>query len=138
MSLLLALLLGPAHASTLVLQIEGVLSTDGQLLLVVYRGPEGFPGKPEAAIHAASVVPVAPTTLVEIPNLPPGEYAVSVVHDENGNNALDVGRLFPIPTEPVGSSRDAKARMGPPRYEDAAFTVSESGRHVERFTLKQY
>ncbi len=138
MSLLLTLLLGLAHADTLVLEIQGVRSTEGQLLVVVYRGPDGFPGKPDAAAHAARVVPAAPTTTVEIPNVAPGEYAVSVVHDENRNDALDVGRLFPIPTEPVGCSRDAKARMGPPRYEDAAFTVSGSGRHVERFTLKHY
>lgn len=138
MSLLLAALLQTADAATLVLRIEGVKSTDGQLMVAVFQGADGFPSAAEKAHTRLLAKPVAPATTVEIPDLPPGEYAVCVIHDENGNGALDVGRVIPMPAEPLGSSRDAKARFGPPKYVDAAFVVSDAARHEERFKLVDF
>jgi uncharacterized protein (DUF2141 family) len=60
---------------------------------------------------------------VEIPA--PGEYAVSVVYDEDSNGKMNTGFLG-IPTEPVGMSNNAKGRFGPPKYKDAAFQMTAS------------
>ena len=67
----------------------------------------------EAPAHAG-------TTIVTIPNVPPGEYAAQGTQDENGNGKVD-RTLFGIPTEGVGFSNDAKIRMAPPHYAEAAF-----------------
>jgi len=58
-------------------------------------------------------------------NLPEGEYAVSAFHDENDNKELDTN-FIGIPKEPIGISNDAKGFMGPPKYDDAKFLVSEN------------
>ncbi|SEB81454.1 Uncharacterized conserved protein, DUF2141 family [Tenacibaculum sp. MAR_2009_124] len=54
----------------------------------------------------------------------PGEYAISSFHDENDNKKMDT-RIFGIPKEPVGLSKDAKGFMGPPKYKDAKFIVDK-------------
>ena len=55
----------------------------------------------------------------------PGHYAIALLHDENGNGKADRA-LGMMPREGFGFSRDAKVVMGPPRFEDAMFEVSDS------------
>ena len=54
----------------------------------------------------------------------PGKYAISVYHDVNGNQRLD-SNMVGIPSEPYGFSRDARGKMGPPSFDDAAFEVGK-------------
>jgi uncharacterized protein (DUF2141 family) len=56
--------------------------------------------------------------------LPPGQYALSVIHDENGNGRLDT--ILKVPREGFGFSRNPAIRMGPPRFEETRFQVSSS------------
>jgi len=65
-----------------------------------------------------------------IPNLPYGEYAIKVYHDENSNDELDT-RIFGIPAERYGFSNNARGSFGPPDYEEAVFKVSSSSTRVE-------
>lgn len=51
-------------------------------------------------------------------NLKPGDYAVSVFHDENENEKLDSG-FMGIPNEPYGFSNDAMGTFGSPSFEKA-------------------
>jgi uncharacterized protein (DUF2141 family) len=59
--------------------------------------------------------------VLEFTDVPPGTYAIALVHDENGNGRVD--RVLMIPREGFGFSRDAPVRMGPPSFDAAAFHV---------------
>lgn len=63
--------------------------------------------------------PAAARTVLVYRNLQPGRYALSLFHDENGNGKLD-SNIAGIPSERYGFSRDARGRMGPPTFADAA------------------
>jgi len=69
------------------------------------------------------------TTVVVIPNVPPGRYASQVFHDRNSNGKIDRG-LFGIPKEPVGFSNDAPIHMAPPRWDVAVFTHGTEPQHI--------
>ena len=58
-------------------------------------------------------------TLKDVPN---GIYAISIYHDENDNDKLDMN-FMGIPKEDTGCSNNAPARFGPPKWEDAKFEV---------------
>lgn len=121
----------PAEAATatpgsLSLRLSGFHSADGQVLIAVFRGEDGFPGKPDAAVKKVVARISDGRARVEISDLEPGEYAVSVVHDENGNNTLDTNWVG-MPKEGIGMSNNAKGRMGPPKYRDAKFTLGAEG-----------
>ena len=64
-------------------------------------------------------------TTVVFNNIPKGIYAVSAFHDENDNKKMDTNFLG-IPKEPIGVSNDATGFMGPPKYNDAKFTLSQN------------
>ena len=61
-------------------------------------------------------------------DIPPGTYALAVIHDENSNGKLDTNWLG-IPTEGYGFSNDARGLLGPPTFLAASF--SYNGRSVE-------
>jgi Uncharacterized protein conserved in bacteria len=56
-------------------------------------------------------------------DVPHGTYAVALYHDQNSNDELDTNVLG-RPQEPYGFSNDARGTMGPPDFEEAAFTLS--------------
>jgi uncharacterized protein (DUF2141 family) len=53
-------------------------------------------------------------------DIPPGTYAMAVIHDENMNGKLDTNWIG-IPTEGYGFSNDAKAMLGAPSFSAASF-----------------
>lgn len=55
-------------------------------------------------------------------DLPPGEYALSVIHDENDNGRLDT--ILKVPREGFGFSRNPAIRMGPPRFDETRFEIA--------------
>lgn len=60
--------------------------------------------------------------------LPPGTYAVSVYHDEDGDRDFD-RTLVGIPTEGFGFSNDAESKVGLPALSAARFRL-RSGEKV--------
>jgi len=51
-----------------------------------------------------------------------GTYALGAIHDKNGNKKMDTNFLG-IPKEKGGFSNNAPAKMGPAKFEKAAFIV---------------
>jgi uncharacterized protein (DUF2141 family) len=104
--------------------VRGLRSAEGRVLVLLFDGAEGFPGQPERAVAEATVGLdtarwAGDSVRVRFAGRVPGTYALSAVHDENGNGVLDTGPLG-IPREGYGASNDARRPFAPPRYEDAA------------------
>lgn len=134
LTLLLFLLLPEPGASAggagggglkLTVTVSGVASGKGSVDGALYKSRDGFPTKVEKALAKTSVPAAMPSATLVFEGLEPGEYAVAVYHDENGNGKLD-SNFIGIPKEPVAVSNDAKGRMGPPKYEDARFRLEGS------------
>lgn len=67
-----------------------------------------------------TVVPAGETVSFTFTDVEPGSYAIALLHDENDNGKADRA-LGMMPKEGFGFSRDAKVRMGPPKFDDAVF-----------------
>ena len=81
---------------------------------------------------------------VEFVDIPDGIYAVSVYHDENDNEKLDL-IMGMIPKEDTGTSNNPKVKMGPPKWEESIFEVKEdmkdlqgSQELLEKFAREKY
>ena len=75
-------------------------------------------------VYSGSAPAQANDTVVTVPNVPKGTWAVLAYQDENQNDKLD-RNLIGIPSENYGFSRDARGRFGPPDYEEAAIEVGD-------------
>ncbi len=114
--------LGQAQDGVVEVEVSGVRTGRGHVLVAICTRAEflkehcGFKGSTEAQPG---------TVTVRVAGVPPGTYAVQAWHDENDNGRIDRD-LIGIPTEGIGLSRNAPIRLGPPSFEDAAFTVEAS------------
>ncbi|MCA9659158.1 MAG: DUF2141 domain-containing protein [Myxococcales bacterium] len=113
------------EAPDLAVRLSGFRSDDGKVMVALFRGSDGFPTNPDKAFRSAITKIRGKRASVDFADLPPGEYAVSVIHDENDNDKLDTNFLG-IPKEGIGTSNNAKARFGPPKFRDAKFTVRDA------------
>jgi uncharacterized protein (DUF2141 family) len=127
---LLALLAVPApsQAAAIDVAVTNVTSTKGRIHVDIC--PQAKFLKEDCPYSAEAPATVG-TTVVTVPDVPPGRYAAQVFHDRNNNGKVDRA-LFGIPTEPLGFSRDAPVRMRPPKFADAAF---DHGSERQRITL---
>ena len=107
-----------ASAATLVIRVEGVRSDQGLIYAGVCATGFGDEDCPYRSREAAAVG----TVELRIQGVQPGDYAVAVFQDLNGNGRID--RPFFIPTEPYGFSNGV-GRGVPPRFEAAKVSVRE-------------
>ncbi len=106
----------------LVVVVSEIRSDRGSVRCTIFASSQGWPSDPARAVAAAAGTPHGGRTECVFEGLAPGEYAVAVHHDEDGEGDFDTG-IFGIPTEGVGASRDAHGTMGPPSFEDARITL---------------
>jgi uncharacterized protein (DUF2141 family) len=115
---------------TLHLKIVQLRNDNGRVNVSLYRSKEGYPGDPDKAYRKVEVQIKEGTCEVVFEDLPLGEYAVSLMHDENRNGKIDTSFLG-IPKEGYGASNDAKAVLGPPKYNDARFLLDKPDMTME-------
>ena len=101
--------------------VSGLRSAKGQVLACLTAKAKGFPNCRLDPAARKLAVPAGGAVTLLFSGLPPGSYAVSLLHDENGNGKADMTLM--IPREGFGFSRDAAARFGPPKFSAAAFDV---------------
>jgi uncharacterized protein (DUF2141 family) len=103
--------------------VNGFKSDEGQVLIALFLNASGWPGETTHAF-AVSVLPIHDGQVATaFKDVPVGPFAISVVHDKNGNRKLDTGP-FGIPAEPYGFSRDARGELGPPKFDEARLDVA--------------
>ncbi|MCS7034708.1 MAG: DUF2141 domain-containing protein [Phycisphaerae bacterium] len=113
------------QAATLTIHVIDLRNRKGTLLFQVFATEKGFPTDSRNAV-CAHVRP-ADTDRVEFTcRLPPGQYAASVLHDENGNGQMD-RNLFGIPREGYGVTNNPKPRFRAATFREALFNLPPEG-----------
>ena len=103
-------------------EIHGIDKHEGSIVVRLYDSKKSW--LKDAAHETSMELDAAVASdVVEIPmSVPAGEYAVHVYHDLDANGKMKTN-FIGIPKEPTGVSRDAKGKMGPPKFKDAVLTV---------------
>lgn len=102
--------------------VENLLTHQGEIHLMISNDEKHFL-EPEHAnfLTVATVDFVARHPIIA--EVPPGSYAITVLHDLNGNHELDK-TFFGMPTEPFGFSRNPKLFFGPPSYQSCVVELN--------------
>ena len=116
-----------ANADELIVRVDNIKEA-GEIHIAIYDNAEAFEadrgekGGAAPGITQGTIEMVEPGSVIYRYELPPGTYAIGIFHDANLNNRLD-NYLFGVPREQYGFSNNARGFMGPPSFEDAAFSV---------------
>ena len=102
-------------------KILNIRNSTGTVACALFESPTGFPTE---FLHAATNIMMikvrATKARCDFEDIPPGTYALAVIHDENMNGKLDLNMLG-IPKEGYGFSNDATAALGAPSFSAASF-----------------
>lgn len=121
MALAAVTLIGAVPVARLDVAVDGVRNAKGSLRICLTADPVNFPGCVDDAHAVTRSVPAGQHSL-SFDGLPRGDYALAVIHDENGNAKLDT--FAGIPREGFGFSRNPPIRFGPPRFAAARFALA--------------
>jgi len=108
------------QAADLTVHIANVRNGKGVVHACLTRDRRHFPdcrGDPLAVRSTVS----AGSAVLRFPGLAAGRYAVTLFHDENRNQRLDM--LMGIPREGFGFSGNPRIRFGAPRFKDVTIAI---------------
>ena len=117
----------PTNADELIVRVDNIKEA-GEIHIAIYDSAEAFEadrgekGGAAPGITQGTIEMVEPGSVTYRYELPPGTYAIGIFHDANLNNQLD-NYFFGVPREQYGFSNNARGFMGPPSFDDAAFSV---------------
>ncbi|MFZ6655086.1 DUF2141 domain-containing protein [Undibacterium sp. TJN19] len=117
---------GMAQAADLTVEVTGLKSARGKIMVAVYDKSENFLKQP---FRAAAVDAQTDKVKLLITDLPPGDYALSVFQDENNNGKLDTNPIG-MPVEPYGFSNDAAGNYGPPSFAQSLVQLPDAGKLI--------
>jgi uncharacterized protein (DUF2141 family) len=119
------LLAGVSPSGELEVNVEELRSNNGLLHVCVTRNENHFPDCAGDPAATKETFRVRDTRSVRFANLPSGQYAIAILHDENSNSRLD--RFAGIPREGIGFSRNPRFSFGPPSFAAARFRLNNGG-----------
>lgn len=106
---------------TVEITVTNLRNAKGTVWACMTDDPEAFPDCEDDPASFRASAPAQDGGSFQFAHVRPGTYAISLLHDENGNGKID--RVLVVPREGFGFSRDAAVRMGPPGFSAAAFDV---------------
>jgi uncharacterized protein (DUF2141 family) len=115
---------------------HGFRKNTGVFLIALYNGTTPFLSETELA--PGFVAPISNLKSEKLlTNIKPGEYAISVMHDENGNKKMDYNMLG-IPVEGLGLSNNVKIYFSKPDYKPCTFKVKAGETKVVDIAMKYF
>jgi hypothetical protein len=104
--------------------VSGVSNAPGMVGCALFSSAAGFPLESDRpSVKIMRVAPAGGAAMCVFENVPPGVYAMAVVHDTNGNGRADTNFLG-MPTEGVGVSNNVMPRMSSPTFDANKFSVA--------------
>ena len=102
-------------------KILSIRNSTGTVACALFESPAGFPTEFLASATNVMIIKIRKTQArCDFLDIPPGTYAMAVIHDENMNGKLDTNWIG-IPKEGYGFSNNAKALLSAPSFSAASF-----------------
>jgi uncharacterized protein (DUF2141 family) len=128
-ALLIGLVSAAAHAEappapatfTLTVTVEGIRSADGAIKAQLLKADQA--AGTASTVGGKDAPAVVGAITLSFAGLAPGDYAVRMFHDEDGDGEMKTN-VFGIPKEGFGFSNRAVAKFGPPSFSDMKVTVA--------------
>lgn len=110
-------------------KVLNIKNSTGTVVCALFESPVGFPTEVLRSATNVMVIKIRKSQArCDFEDIPPGTYAIAVIHDENMNGKLETNWLG-IPIEGYGFSNDAKGVTGVPSFSAASFAYN--GRNLD-------
>jgi uncharacterized protein (DUF2141 family) len=106
------------------IRIAGLRNAKGKISVNLFNKSDGFPDDPMKSFGWKTVKIVPDTIVIVFEELPYGNYAVSVLHDENSNGKMEKNFLG-IPKEGFAFSNNYAPRIKSPSFDAAKVILNQ-------------
>jgi len=110
-------------------RIHDARSDRGKILVLVFDKEDGFPEQVEKAFRQLALESKNGKTEFRLDDIPAGEYAITVLHDEDDNGIMTTN-FVGLPVEKYGFSNNPKIYFGPPSFEKSAVQISSESKTI--------
>lgn len=124
----------PKEGTTLSIDIQGLESNDGKVLILLFNDDGGFPENDQLAYKILEL-PINKQLVKVVEDVPEGIYAISVLHDADGNGKMKKNGVG-FPTEAFGFSNDPSILFGIPSFKKCSFEVKADKKNYVTIKLK--
>ena len=121
-----------AQNTSLEVTVKNIKGTKGDIRIGLFTNEAEFL---KTAVKGKVVKANGTEVKVVFEDLPAGDYAVSVIHDENGNEKLDT-KAMGIPKEGFAFGNNAMGTFGPPSFDAAKIKLE--GKPVQQVITMKY
>ncbi|MEY2911293.1 MAG: hypothetical protein RLZZ184_602 [Cyanobacteriota bacterium] len=113
--------------TSLTVVVNGIRNQTGEICMRVYNSEKGFPDNAKSEVKSGCTKITGNSIKQVFSGLKPGNYAVAVVDDQNGDRQLNKD-FFGIPEEGFGISRNpiVSISTGTPKFKNASFKVDKN------------
>lgn len=111
------------RAQSIIVHVTGYRNLEGDMIVALYKNSDQFPNEPALTVIQKKEAVTSDTLSIIFKNLLPGNYAVSVLDDENSNDAMDKRLL--IPREGFCFSRFVPKGLKYPVWDNCCFVLAD-------------
>ena len=126
------ILVGFAQNASIEVTVKNIKFQRGSIRIGLFNSQENFMKTP---VLGKVVKATGTEVTVLFENLPTGDYAISVIHDENENGELDSNKMG-IPKEGFAFGNNAMGTFGPPTFDKAKLSLN--GKNVVQIVNLKY
>ena len=112
-----------AQSGKIIVEIQEFKNTKGLARIVLFNQSEGFPSEYQFGIKSKSLNLDSTVISAVFDSVDYGEYALSVLHDENKNGKIDTN-FIGIPREGYGVSNNINPKLRAPLFDEAMFLLN--------------
>lgn len=102
----------PDETAEVVVDVSKIKNQQGNVVVCLFKNKDGFPSEVTKAVVRQTVAITGTTARATFYNVVPGDYYLSVFHDENANTKPD-RNFVGMPKEGVGLPGEAMKGMRP-------------------------
>ncbi|GAB3913513.1 DUF2141 domain-containing protein [Larkinella knui] len=110
-----------------IVEVQNVRQHTGQIRVGLYKPCDNFPMGCKPVV-SQTVEVTGSSVKITFP-VKPGDYAIALFHDVNGNGKMDK-KAFGIPKEPYGFSNNYHPRLSGPAFDDCRVRINETGKTI--------
>ena len=143
-ALLSILLFTPANATNtsgiLLITVTNIKTPTGVIRLALYNSADSYNTSNSSGSNAyqtaVGVIIIGGESIINLHNIPYGEYAIKLYQDVNNSGKFQTG-WFGIPKEGYGFSKNPSANDGAPKYDLVKF-IFDAKHTTQNITLQYY
>lgn len=128
-ALIFILLNGISYTQNVIIKIEGIRSSNGNIVIGVFTSNHDFVNEKSILEKCFSKSELKNQNLNVKLNLNPGTYGIALFDDENNNMKMDYNFLG-IPLEGFGFSNYYTNSLKKPHFNDFKFIVKQGENHI--------